>query len=203
MATLTRCGVFLWSSIMQTKTCSKCNKEKTIDNFAMEKSGKFGVRGDCKSCKKDAYKKWREKNKEYDKQRQARWRSENLEYGKVWEFENKNKRKEQKTLWLNKNPARKIAANLRTRLYHAIIGRKSASTMELVGCSIDKLKQHLESKFTEGMSWDNYGKWHVDHIKPCASFDLSDPQQQRLCFNYKNLQPLWAADNLSKGASED
>lgn len=73
--------------------------------------------------------------------------------------------------------------------------------MELVGCSIDKLKQHLESKFTEGMSWDNYGDWHVDHIKPCASFDLSDPEQQRLCFNYKNLQPLWAADNLSKGDS--
>jgi len=89
---------------------------------------------------------------------------------------------------------------LRSRLTAAVAG-KSASTMELVGCSIDKLKQHLESKFTEGMSWDNYGDWHVDHIKPCASFDLSDPEQQRLCFNYKNLQPLWAADNLSKADS--
>ena len=80
-------------------------------------------------------------------------------------------------------------------------GVKSASTMELVSCSIDKLKQHLESKFTDGMNWDNYGEWHVDHIKPCASFDLSDPDQQRQCFHYTNLQPLWEKDNLKKGSS--
>ncbi len=183
---------------MQTKTCSKCKKQKTLDKFAKCKAGKFGVRGDCKSCKNFSYKKWRDENKEYDKERQAKWRNENPEYSKVWERKNKDKRKKQKSDWFDKNPVRKVTANLRTRLYHILIGRKSASTMELIGCSIDELKQHLESKFTKGMSWDNYGKWHVDHIKPCASFDLSDPDQQRLCFNYKNLQPLWAIDNLIK-----
>ena len=50
------------------------------------------------------------------------------------------------------------------------------------------------------MTWDNHGEWHIDHIKPCASFDLTDADQQRECFNYTNLQPLWAKDNLSKGA---
>jgi hypothetical protein len=62
------------------------------------------------------------------------------------------------------------------------------------------LRDYLEAKFTEGMTLDNHGKWHIDHIKPCASFDLLHKKQQRKCFHYKNLQPLWAHENLSKGA---
>ena len=69
------------------------------------------------------------------------------------------------------------------------------------------LKQYLEKQFTKGMSWDNYGNpngdhtscWHIDHIKPCASFDLTQEDQQKECFHYTNLQPLWAIDNLKKG----
>ena len=72
--------------------------------------------------------------------------------------------------------------------------------MFLLGCEIDYLMYHLQERFKPGMSWDNYGDWHIDHIKPCAKFNLSDPRQQLKCFNYKNLQPLWAEDNLSKGA---
>jgi len=71
--------------------------------------------------------------------------------------------------------------------------------MKLVGCSIDFLKQHLENKFKPGMSWKNYGKWHIDHIRPCASFDLRKPAEQKKCFHYSNLQPLWAKENLVKG----
>ena len=70
--------------------------------------------------------------------------------------------------------------------------------MKLLGCSLDFLKQYLEFQFKKGMSWSNYGKWHIDHIKPCASFDLSKPNEQHKCFNYINLQPLWAIDNLRK-----
>jgi hypothetical protein len=93
----------------------------------------------------------------------------------------------------------KIKHYLRRRLNNALRGRsKSAKTIQLLGCNIDQLKNHLESQFTEGMSWLNYGKWHIDHIKPCASFDLSKPKEQRKCFNYINLQPLWAEDNLRK-----
>lgn len=64
-----------------------------------------------------------------------------------------------------------------------------------------QLKKHLEIKFTKGMSWENYGKWHVDHIKPCAKFDLTKESEQRKCFHYTNLQPLWAIDNFKKGAN--
>ena len=74
----------------------------------------------------------------------------------------------------------------------------SESTKKLLGCSIEFLKQHLESQFTDGMNWANYGKWHIDHILPCASFDKSKPEEQSKCFNYSNLQPLWALDNMCK-----
>ena len=103
------------------------------------------------------------------------------------------------------NPNVRLRYVLRGRLWSALTKKnikKTTSVMELTGCSIDFLKHHLESLFLEGMSWDNYGTygWHVDHILPCASFDLSDPEQQKICFHYTNLQPLWREDNLSKGA---
>jgi len=77
---------------------------------------------------------------------------------------------------------------------------KSASTMELIGCTAAQCKAHLEAQFVDGMTWANHGDWHIDHIRPCASFDLAQQAEQRLCFNYTNLQPLWAADNIAKGA---
>jgi hypothetical protein len=97
----------------------------------------------------------------------------------------------------------KLRGVLRARVRAAITrssGAKSRKTTRLIGCSIERLRQHLEAQFTEGMTWDNHGEWHIDHIKPCASFDLANEAQQRECFNYTNLQPLWAKDNLSKGA---
>ena len=78
---------------------------------------------------------------------------------------------------------------------------KSAPTLKLLDVpNIEFLWQHLEKKFQPGMTRENYGLWHVDHIIPCASFDFSDPKQQKKCFHYTNLQPLWATDNFSKGA---
>jgi hypothetical protein len=77
---------------------------------------------------------------------------------------------------------------------------KSQHSIELIGCSSKELESYLENQFTEGMTWENYGYygWHIDHIKPCSSFDLTDPEQQKLCFHYSNLQPLWAKDNIKK-----
>jgi hypothetical protein len=69
-----------------------------------------------------------------------------------------------------------------------------------VGCTAEYLRSHIESKFAEGMSWQNYGKWHIDHIKPCAAFDLSMESEVKKCFHWTNLQPLWAKENLQKGA---
>ncbi len=95
----------------------------------------------------------------------------------------------------------RLLRNIRARLSRALKNNnKSQHTMELIGCNISELKNYLENIFTTGMTWENYGKWHIDHIKPCASFDLSEPEEQKACFNFHNLQPLWAAENWSKGS---
>jgi hypothetical protein len=93
----------------------------------------------------------------------------------------------------------KIRCNLATRIWYALKDIcKSKSTEKLLGCNIDFLREHLQKQFKPGMSWSNYGKWHIDHIKPCASFNLNKPNEQKKCFHYKNLQPLWAKDNRIK-----
>jgi len=70
----------------------------------------------------------------------------------------------------------------------------------LLGCTIKEFKQHIESQFSEGMSWDNHGEWHIDHIKPISSFDLTQEAEQKKAFHYLNVQPLWAIDNMRKGS---
>lgn len=97
-----------------------------------------------------------------------------------------------------------MATNLRNRLRLALKkSPKSLKTYELIGCSLHELREYISSLFKEGMTWDNYGDWQIDHIAPCASFDLSDKHQQLVCFNYKNLQPLWKEENLEKRAKLD
>lgn len=97
---------------------------------------------------------------------------------------------------------------LRYRLRHVIdaVGDKKykyASAPKLVGCDIATLEKHIESLFTEGMTWELFmnGEIHIDHIKPCVLFNLTDFQQQKECFHYTNLQPLWKKDNMSKNAT--
>lgn len=102
----------------------------------------------------------------------------------------------------------RIAGQCRSRICDAIKGnRKAGPTEELIGCTINELMIHLESQFTDGMSWDNwgngFGKWNMDHMAPCASFDLSDPEQQKKCFNYSNMRPLWAIENSAKNSIVD
>ena len=110
------------------------------------------------------------------------------------------------------SPQHKIAGALRIRLCNVIRehgSRKAERTAALVGCSIEALKSHLESQFAPGMDWSNFGRkkgiqcWEIDHILPCASFDLTDPEQQKRCFHFTNLQPLWATENRKKSAKVD
>lgn len=98
----------------------------------------------------------------------------------------------------------KIAHIIRGRVRDVLKGRTKGDTVaNMLGCSIEEFKNYLGSLFLEGMSWDNHGKygWHIDHIKPCAKFNLSDTEEQRKCFHYSNMQPLWAIDNLQKGTT--
>lgn len=84
-----------------------------------------------------------------------------------------------------------------------ILSKKDKHTEAYIGCTVKFLRKWLEYQFKDGMSWDNMSEWHIDHVKPCASFDLTDKSQLALCFSWKNLQPLWKQHNMSKSAKID
>ena len=95
----------------------------------------------------------------------------------------------------------KLIHTIRVRVKDVLRGHsKSDSTINMLGCTINELWIHLEKQFKQGMTRENHGKWHIDHIKPCSSFDLTKPEEQAKCFHYTNLQPLWASENLAKGS---
>jgi hypothetical protein len=158
----------------------------------------------CKECAMEERPKGTWDRKAYQKEYCREWRQRNADYLKEYDKKNiERKRINRRDLHERRkqDPAYKIERNCRGRISKAINrGDKAAKTKELLGCSIEELKDHLEGLFVEGMTWLNYGlDWHIDHILPCCSFDLLQPEQQLICFNYKNLQPLWAKDNLKKG----
>ncbi len=105
-----------------------------------------------------------------------------------------------------RDPVAAIERRIRTSVCHALraqlngAARKSIGAVALVGCTMSELAAHLEAQFLPGMTWQNRQQWHIDHKRPCASFDLSDPAQQRECFHFSNLQPLWATDNHRKSS---
>jgi hypothetical protein len=134
-------------------------------------------------------------------------REQNLKRKAEWAKENKEQVTKYNRSYCNNRYAIdsnfRLRVNLRNRLRLALKNyKKSNSTINLTGCSLEFLKHHLSEKFENGMNWDNYGKeWCVDHIKPCCSFDLSNNADQIKCFHYSNLQPLWNIENLKKGSS--
>jgi hypothetical protein len=149
--------------------------------------------------------KWRAENPEKKKAQDAKWRVQNPGYNAKWEKENPEKAKEGRARRKAKNRAKdplfRLQCNMRSGCSRVVrqlsLGKKPASTFKWIGCSQEELKDHLESLFTEGMTWENYGKngWHVDHIRPVCSFSTEEWEQVN---HYTNLQPLWAEDNLTK-----
>jgi hypothetical protein len=206
------------------KQCSKCQQIKDTTEFSKCQSNKNGLYSQCKECvrvyQKTHYKKnhekYLQKNTLNYKMYGSRWKQTrkkyNLEhrehlYKKAIErLQNPRKRKmrnitsSKRDKWRRINdPIYRIKKTIRTRVWNALKGiYKHHHTEELVGCSFSELKSKLESRFSFGMSWDNYGEWHVDHIIPCSMFDLTKENEQKKCFHYSNLQPLWAKDNLRK-----
>lgn len=171
-------------------------------------------RGKNKKKIKEQKKKDYEENKEKIKQRSKKWCEDNREasnkYHREYRKENREKLRQQRNqrhkIRYQEDINYRLLSNLRRRLWTVLKGRnKSESTMKLLGCTIEELREHIEKQFTDGMCWNNQGMygWHIDHIKPCASFDLTDPKQQLECFHYTNLQPLWAEDNLKKGKKNE
>ncbi len=142
------------------------------------------------------------KNKEKELLKNKKFREDNPDYSKDWYQENKiriNKKNEKR---MKEDPDYRMTVLMRDRIRKAIkTNSKTGGTIELLGCSIEDLKIRFESMFTEGMTWDCVldGKIQIDHIIPCCIFDLSKPESQKFCFNFKNLQPLWKEDNRKKG----
>ena len=203
------------------KRCPACNEIKVASEFGKNKSTFDGLQGHCKECRRKYYKKNKteicdrmKKNyknnrkrkilyqKEYQTNNASKYRSYQRQYHHRPEA--RERREELRKKRFEENPKLKIRTNLSIRLWGILKNievKKSRKTMELVGCDLEYLKEYLEKQFVDGMTWKNYGEiWHVDHALPCNSFDLSDPEQQKRCFHYTNLQPLFATDNMEKGA---
>jgi hypothetical protein len=149
------------------------------------------------------------------KERQARYWANNpdsLERRDIWvKTYNKTYKKKHRLKILlqlktrrENDPNFKMRSTLRSRIW-TVLKRKNtprlASTLTLLGVdSVETVINHIENQFESWMNWSNHGEWHLDHIKPCASFDLNSFRGQRACFNYKNLRPLEAFENMSKGS---
>jgi hypothetical protein len=159
--------------------------------------------------RKAYHKTWYQKNSDQIKKRSAEWYVNNREYAnkrnKAYQETNRTHLNTQRKTRLDSDPCKKMAAVMRSMIATKLRRRnaiKSDTAVKLLGCDIQWLVAWLEIQFQPGMTWANYGPiWHVDHKRPCASFDLSDPKQQRLCFHWTNLQPLFGFENLSKGYS--
>ena len=190
----------LWREKNKEKILQK-KKEYYLKNKEKKKEYILQNKEKIKQYRKEYILQNKEKIKQYAKEYYLKNKEERKEYylkNKEYIIRRDNKyQKERKKI----DPVFKLIKTIRIRILHALKrNSKSNSTIKLLGCSVEECWKHLESKFQPGMTRENHGKWHIDHIIPCASFDLRCPVQQLTCFHYSNLQPLWAEQNLSKGA---
>lgn len=187
-----------YDHIMNRK-CNVCKLTKVIDDFfpSSKYKGKQYYRGECKECTK------LELRSESGQKSQEKYRKS--EKGKIAKSSYKKRREyriqqtEYEMTRYYKDPLYRCKRVLRARLTSALDAKqwtKRSKFKQYIGCSLEELKVHLESLFTEGMTWENQGKWHIDHIVPLSSAKTEE-EMYKLC-HYTNLQPLWALDNIKK-----
>lgn len=186
-------------------TCKECSRQSNkeyreknkvkeyerIKNYRKNNPDKISLwRKNQKEKKREWYIKWRNNNLEKDKNRKKTYHLSNPEYYKNYS----HFRYTNDIIYRLKN-------NVRGRIYKFLNSKsisKNNTTFNIIGCTPDELKNYIESKFLNGMSWDNRSEWHVDHIIP-LSLSKNEEDIYKLC-HYTNLQPLWKYDNLSKGS---
>lgn len=206
------------------KLCKKCGELKpaTTEFFYSHKTRKYGLATYCKPCsqqsKRESVAKYRDeyrgKAQLYSSLPHVKCRRNAQK--RLWRMRKRadpvyveSERKKARAYWIVRMSRiqSKLRSTISTRLRMAIKqNSKSGSTLTLLGCTIAYLKKHIESLWADGMTWENYGNpngdhtncWHIDHIKPCTSFDLRYADQQAMCFNYTNLQPMWGKENILK-----
>jgi len=212
------------------KTCKQCDKKYPATAEYFDRNGKY-LRTVCKTCKANQAKKYkgryserkkeyREQNKDhiraYQKRRYRDNREKLLEQSQQryqrnamkicertnrYRENNKERYREYRRAWQKRN---RLICSVRRGIWGCLAGKqKSCRSAEYLGCSVEELWNHLESLFREGMTRENYGEWHVDHIRPLSSWDFNVDTESKLyeAWHYTNLQPLWAKENLSKGNS--
>jgi hypothetical protein len=182
------------------KICTGCKLTKTLKDFPYAISFTGGFASKCKQCKKeyDSRPECKDRKKKGEQKRIAKLKSTPEGVAHIAAI---------KKRYMVNNLDARIKSNLRHRVALSILkGYKSDSTFNLIGCSVEFLKKHIEAQWEEGMNWANYGtekknkcrSWNFEHIIPCALFNMKDPTQQRECFNWKNLAPAWELDNSKK-----
>ena len=157
---------------------------------------KYESKEDTKQRKSDNHKKWSEKNRERLSEYHKQWKIENVD---KWR---KTKRNYEKTRKHN-DPLYKLIANFRTAIYQVLKEnnvKKNGHYFDILQYTPNELINHLENQFTENMTWDNYGEWHVDHIKPITYFKISEIGDDEFmkCWSLNNLQPMWGYENIRK-----
>lgn len=186
-----------WKNIkkMETKTCSKCLITKNICEFNKDKYSSDGFRYRCRECTSSEYKKYYYVNRETEIKRQVNYQKSNLE-------KTHSKRNERHQIKYETDVLYKLKINLRNRvklfLKSKNFNNKLNKTYDILGCTPEQLKKYLESKFIEGMTWENHKHdgWHIDHIIPLSTAKNVD-EVHKLC-HYSNLQPLWCGENYKK-----
>ena len=149
--------------------------------------------------------KTKERRRAYSKVYNEKNRGKKREYDSTYRPANKDRIRDHKNAWLERNrdnPKRVLTTRLRARLsalFRSGGAYKHTSCMKLVGCTREHLVFWIESQFTRGMTWERRSEIHIDHIIPVSSFDLTDLEQQKKCFHYTNLKPVWKTENLQKG----
>lgn len=193
-----------------TKKCTKCFIEKSTNDFPIDKRHSSGFYSWCKECVRKKSSKWCKENPEKSRAKSLKWHNENSEKHKImiskWRDENRTRYLERMKEWrknhpLRNYPKRKLSHRMATSISKSIKGNKNGNSWErLVGYSLNDLTNHLERQFQPGMTWENHGEWHIDHKIPINVFNFTTPEDLdfKRCWALKNLQPLWAKDNLIK-----
>ncbi len=194
-------------------SCKKCRNKENKERWpkSKEKGRAQAAKWASKNPdrKKASFQDWYYRNRQSQIERAAKYKMSEAGKATQKRFLEKNRDRilaNRKRLRDNPTIRQALVKKLRDRFYKVTVrmkqGKKFTSSIDLIGCTIEELKTHLQSQFTEGMNWSNHGfgpdKWTIDHIMPLANFDLFDFEQQKIAFHYTNLQPLWGIDNFRK-----
>ncbi len=198
---LLTCPNLLINLYVDQKICNTFKVERPLPEFNKDKKNKDGRECKCRVCKSQ-YNKNRYNNEDFKKQRRQ-YLEDNKEhiakinnpYRKRWAKANRPHINIYRQYKRDNDPQHKLSENIRSRIHAAVKNndsKKADKSMNLLGCTIKEYREYLEAKFKPGMAWDNHGLygWHIDHIKPLCSFDLTIPEEQYKAFNFKNTQPL-------------